>query len=32
MYTAFAALELYAEAFDSVGALDKLEEIGRAHV
>ena len=25
MYTAHAALELYAEAFDSVGALDKLE-------
>ncbi len=25
MYTALAALELYAEAFDSVGALDKLE-------
>lgn len=24
-YTAFAALELYAEAFDSVGALDRLE-------
>jgi dihydroorotase len=24
-YTAHAALELYAEAFDSVGALDKLE-------
>jgi dihydroorotase len=25
MYTAHAAIELYAEAFDSVGALDKLE-------
>ena len=25
MYTAHAALELYAEAFDSVGALDQLE-------
>ena len=24
-YTAHAAIELYAEAFDSVGALDKLE-------
>jgi dihydroorotase len=25
MYTAHAAMELYAEAFDAVGALDKLE-------
>jgi dihydroorotase len=25
MYTAFAAIELYAEAFEQVGALDKLE-------
>ncbi|MDF0606218.1 dihydroorotase [Neisseriaceae bacterium TC5R-5] len=25
MYTAHAAIELYAEAFDSIGALDKLE-------
>ena len=24
-YSAFAAMELYAEAFESVGALDKLE-------
>ena len=25
MYSAYSAIELYAEAFDSVGALDKLE-------
>ena len=36
-YTALHALELYAEAFESVNALDKLEafasfQIGRAHV
>ena len=31
MYTAFAALELYAEAFDSVGALDKLEGFASIH-
>jgi len=26
VFTAHAAIELYAEAFDSVGALDKLED------
>lgn len=31
MYTAHAAIELYAEAFDSVGALDKLEEFASFH-
>lgn len=30
-YTAHAALELYAEAFDSVGALDKLEGFASFH-
>ena len=30
-YTAHAALELYAEAFDSVGALDKLEAFASFH-
>jgi dihydroorotase len=30
-YTAFAALELYAEAFDAVGALDKLEAFASFH-
>jgi dihydroorotase len=28
VYTAHAAIELYAEAFDRVGALDKLEDFG----
>jgi dihydroorotase len=31
MYTAHAALELYAEAFDGVGALDKLEAFASFH-
>jgi dihydroorotase len=31
IYTAHAALELYAEAFDSVGALDKLEAFASFH-
>jgi hypothetical protein len=30
-YTAFAAIELYAEAFDSVGALDRLEGFASQH-
>ncbi len=30
-YTAHAAIELYAEAFDSVGALDKLEGFASVH-
>lgn len=30
-YTAYAAMELYAEAFDSVGALDKLEAFASFH-
>jgi dihydroorotase len=30
-YTAHAALEMYAEAFDSVGALDKLEAFASFH-
>jgi dihydroorotase len=30
-YTALTALELYAEAFDSVGALDKLEGFASFH-
>jgi dihydroorotase len=30
-YTALSALELYAEAFDSVGALDKLEGFASLH-
>jgi dihydroorotase len=30
-YTAHAALELYAEAFDSVGALDRLEAFASFH-
>ncbi len=30
-YTAHAAMELYAEAFDSVGALDKLEAFASFH-
>jgi dihydroorotase len=31
MYTAHAAMELYAEAFDAVGALDKLEGFASFH-
>jgi dihydroorotase len=31
IYTAHAAIELYAEAFDSVGALDKLEGFASFH-
>ena len=31
MYTAHAALELYAEAFDAAGALDKLEGFASHH-
>ncbi len=30
-YTAHAAIELYAEAFDSAGALDKLEGFASLH-
>jgi len=30
-YTAFSALELYAQAFDSIGALDKLEGFASFH-
>jgi dihydroorotase len=30
-YTAFSALELYAEAFDAAGALDKLEAFASIH-
>ncbi len=30
-YTAFSALELYAEAFDQAGALDKLEPFASFH-
>ena len=30
-YTAHAAMELYAEAFDSAGALDKLEGFASFH-
>lgn len=30
-YTAFAAIELYAEAFEAVGALDKLEAFASHH-
>ena len=30
-YTAFAALELYAEAFDAVGALERLEGFASCH-
>ena len=30
-YTAHAAIEMYAEAFDSVGALDKLEGFASLH-
>ena len=29
MYTAHAALELYAEAFEAAGALDRLEQFAR---
>jgi dihydroorotase len=31
MYTAHAAIELYAEAFDAVGALDRLEGFASHH-
>jgi dihydroorotase len=31
MYTAHAALELYAEAFEAVGALDRLEGFASHH-
>jgi dihydroorotase len=31
MYTAHAALELYAEAFEQAGALDKLEAFASFH-
>lgn len=31
IYTAFAAIEFYAEAFDQVGALDKLEAFASFH-
>jgi dihydroorotase len=31
IYTAHAAIELYAEAFDAVGALDKLEAFASFH-
>ena len=31
VYTAHAALELYAEAFDSAGALDRLEAFASHH-
>ncbi|MGI9345885.1 MAG: dihydroorotase [Gammaproteobacteria bacterium] len=31
IYTAYTALELYAEAFDSVGALDRLEAFACTH-
>ena len=31
MYTAHAAIELYAEAFDQAGALDKLEAFASFH-
>lgn len=31
MYTAFAAIELYAEAFEQAGALDRLEGFASFH-